>query len=70
MEEIKCTTAPEKAELDLRLSPVNFKKRKEGEVIPLEAAEQVSQFFSYAFNQIANTRSFRLFPLIQISTSH
>ncbi|KAL5254942.1 hypothetical protein ACHWQZ_G014405 [Mnemiopsis leidyi] len=41
MEDIKCMTAPEKAELDLRLSPVNFKKRPEGEVIPLQAPEQV-----------------------------
>ena len=52
VEEIKCTTAPEKAELDLRLSPVNFKKRKEGDVLPLEAAEQVIQFFLTPLNHL------------------
>ena len=52
MEDIKCMTAPEKAELDLRLSPVNFKKRPEGEVIPLQAPEQVTQSFYFASDKL------------------
>jgi len=38
-----CSSAPEKQALDLRLSPVNFRRRDEEEEIPLNEAAEVAQ---------------------------